>query len=430
MADPRPDRKRPLPLFLIAFLCLVVFGVLAFIIIPFIPVKPYFPPESPEMIAKRQSPENGFFALERAANSAQVVDRGESFDVSWTYMEEVLDSGWPDDPDKERELLGYFDRMAPAIAEAREGVEASYYLIPDLDRLTWEDWPALFGLQYIGRVLTAEGIRYQKNGSCDNALRNYLDTIRINATVVSEGDFWVHYSPNIADAALRRINQSLEQFTYPDSLRYGLSALDEAVQKLPPLRNVYVMQLLRWDNMLVAGYDEWEIPFFPRWTRGWGNEWLFRYVSRWFAVKRGRYYEEILEYAERPVHDILVAPPAFPEGYFEGNVLQGFDYEAARWGVWGGYLKGTQIAVALRLYRVEHGSYPDSLDVLVPEYLESLPLDSFSGRPFIYVKVGDDFRLYGVGRDMDDDGGVPEWSNGDQVIHLPRGELEVLSEAE
>ena len=41
--------------------------------------------------------------------------------------------------------------------------------------------------------------------------------------------------------------------------------------------------------------------------------------------------------------------------------------------------------LALRLWQAEHGSYPDTLDQLVPSMLPSLPLDPYSGRPFGYV---------------------------------------------
>lgn len=46
----------------------------------------------------------------------------------------------------------------------------------------------------------------------------------------------------------------------------------------------------------------------------------------------------------------------------------------------------TLILVALRLYHLEHGVYPEKLAGLVPKYLPSLPPDPFSEQPFIYKK--------------------------------------------
>lgn len=50
-------------------------------------------------------------------------------------------------------------------------------------------------------------------------------------------------------------------------------------------------------------------------------------------------------------------------------------------------------ALALKLYRVEHGAYPDMLKQLVPEYLDKVPLCPFSGKPLKYKLDGDNFTL-------------------------------------
>ncbi len=52
-----------------------------------------------------------------------------------------------------------------------------------------------------------------------------------------------------------------------------------------------------------------------------------------------------------------------------------------------------QIASALKLYRVEKGFYPESLEKLVPQYLEKLPLNPNVGKDFIYKTDGINFEL-------------------------------------
>ena len=55
---------------------------------------------------------------------------------------------------------------------------------------------------------------------------------------------------------------------------------------------------------------------------------------------------------------------------------------------------GLKLLCALQLYRLEKGSYPDSLDQLVPGVLKTLPQDYVSAdSKFVYKKVGDDFQL-------------------------------------
>jgi hypothetical protein len=47
-------------------------------------------------------------------------------------------------------------------------------------------------------------------------------------------------------------------------------------------------------------------------------------------------------------------------------------------------LAALQAMVALRAYQAEHGNLPDTLEVLVPRYLDALPVDAYDGRPLRY----------------------------------------------
>ena len=68
----------------------------------------------------------------------------------------------------------------------------------------------------------------------------------------------------------------------------------------------------------------------------------------------------------------------------------------------------TEISLALRAYRVQHGSYPESLSALAPAMLVQLPADPFGkGGTFGYRRVGSVYVLYSVGPDGKDDGGAP-----------------------
>ncbi len=58
---------------------------------------------------------------------------------------------------------------------------------------------------------------------------------------------------------------------------------------------------------------------------------------------------------------------------------------------------------ALRHYK-DHGSWPDSLETLVPVYLDSVPIDPFTAKPLIYVIKDDGIIIYGVGANAIDDG--------------------------
>jgi len=66
-----------------------------------------------------------------------------------------------------------------------------------------------------------------------------------------------------------------------------------------------------------------------------------------------------------------------------------------------------RLALALGEYRAGRGDYPDSLDVLVPEFLPVLRVDPLSGLPYRYRREAPGFVLYALSVNGQDDGGTP-----------------------
>ena len=67
-------------------------------------------------------------------------------------------------------------------------------------------------------------------------------------------------------------------------------------------------------------------------------------------------------------------------------------------------------------YKADNGRFPARLDELVSaRYLNAVPSDPFSGRPFVYKPLGNDFTLYSFAVDCDDDGGTrSRWGTGEK----------------
>ncbi len=65
-----------------------------------------------------------------------------------------------------------------------------------------------------------------------------------------------------------------------------------------------------------------------------------------------------------------------------------------------------KIGVAIERYRLAHGQLPDSLNDLTPDLMKSLPIDPFSGKPYIYRKLEPGYVVYSVGEDGTDARGV------------------------
>jgi len=63
----------------------------------------------------------------------------------------------------------------------------------------------------------------------------------------------------------------------------------------------------------------------------------------------------------------------------------------------------TRLLLAMRAYRIEKGRLPETLNELVPEYLDVVPVDEFDGKPLRYNPAKR--VVYSVGMDLKDEGG-------------------------
>jgi hypothetical protein len=91
----------------------------------------------------------------------------------------------------------------------------------------------------------------------------------------------------------------------------------------------------------------------------------------------------------------------------------------------------TIIAAALAVYRVERQEYPNRLEDLVPTVLSEMPLDHYSGKPFVYRRKGSGYLLYSVYENGEDDNGTDfggkivngEWVERRQDVDLDDSDL-------
>ncbi len=67
--------------------------------------------------------------------------------------------------------------------------------------------------------------------------------------------------------------------------------------------------------------------------------------------------------------------------------------------------RATIAVLAAYRYQRKHGQFPDSIDQLVGEFLDELPLDPFDSKPLRYRREKEGFRIYSIGFDRVDNGG-------------------------
>jgi len=68
-------------------------------------------------------------------------------------------------------------------------------------------------------------------------------------------------------------------------------------------------------------------------------------------------------------------------------------------------LRATAACMAAMRYRNDNGKWPESLEALVPKYIEKAPTDPMSDKEIIYKVRDDGILVYSVGRNGVDDGG-------------------------
>jgi type II secretory pathway pseudopilin PulG len=87
-------------------------------------------------------------------------------------------------------------------------------------------------------------------------------------------------------------------------------------------------------------------------------------------------------------------------------------------------------ALALERFRLDHGTYPASLQGLVPTYVQAMPTDPFDNQPLRYrlSASADEYTLWSISSDLKDNGGEPDMPHepldagrrGDIVVTSPQ----------
>lgn len=110
----------------------------------------------------------------------------------------------------------------------------------------------------------------------------------------------------------------------------------------------------------------------------------------------------------KSVEHLLAAHTLFPDPRFSKGLAQAHVKKEL-----------TQLACLLKMFEIDHGTYPERLEDLIPVYLSELPKDPFSGISMKYQKESNGYLLYSVGMNLSDDFG--------DVIRDRRGQIVIDS---
>jgi hypothetical protein len=81
------------------------------------------------------------------------------------------------------------------------------------------------------------------------------------------------------------------------------------------------------------------------------------------------------------------------------------------------------VALAVERFSREHGAIPEDLSVLVPAYLDVVPVDPYSRRSLVFRTTSSDYEIYSVGPNHQDDRGEMTVLGGDWNEREVRGDV-------
>ena len=224
----------------------------------------------------------------------------------------------------------------------------------------------LIGLKSVARVLSAEGRLAEMENRPADAVRSYVDAIRLGSEM-SRGGLIINRAVGVACEGVGSIPlvKFLPKLTC-EQMRPVTEELEKIDHSAVPWREV-----LQNENRFVRS----QMGTYPNPIKLVSDLWQARGMRK----------------ASKERHDLAAA-----------------------------HLRLLTVELALRSYRCDHRSGPGTLTQLVPKYLRRLPTDPFGGKPLVYRPAGTNWVLYSLGPDLVDDGGktVGKIMSGDYLFGL------------
>lgn len=305
------------------------------------------------------------------------------------------------------------DKLAPdepQLDDLRKSLRMEWG-IPPVQDLS-QKFPYLAEFRQAGRELAAESRLALAEGRPGDAAERALDAVELGARVGSRAPL-IHYLTGVSLSAIGtdQADRVAPKLSAAEAQRVG-ARMDRIIAGFPTAadafreeRGVALATLLRMfrgelDPRAVSSETRTTPPPTPRATPPW-----FLYPKPWSYRSMDRGFRSHIAEAEKPYSERQPVPlPREPLARLLLPILDQALMAAERNRT---SLRILRLEVALQEYRGRQGVYPASLAALTPQILHTVPDDPYSGQSFIYRPGAGSYRLYSVGPNLKDDGGVP-----------------------
>jgi hypothetical protein len=328
---------------------------------------------------------------------------------------------------------------AEALALMEQGMAAPHFQTVEAKTRT-ANIPHVYSYLSIANLVVVRGLAAAKRGDYEAALADGLELVRFGHRIEGDKGCLIEYLVGVTvttmgASCLRDVLAGGE--LAPARLRHYASEL----AKYPPdaqgfadaFRNEYVGQMEIVGGIACGDYSPATLSPFGGSTGGDGSGEQFLWAAfRAVSFKPNATRRDLAQAARLRIENV---PKPFKEFAPEDPTLR--DFRLAREAFSGNFLGracsrillatawgalqqkcrasfdigATRILLALKAYKLEKGRLPATLAELVPEYLDSVPLDDYDGKPMRYNVAKR--VVYSVGKNLKDDGG-----NGIRADHV------------
>ncbi len=367
---------------------------------------------------------------------------------------EILDKGWKGE---DKELEEFLEANREAFEEFRKGVskEKCQFIEGEITFDADRHLPPLTKTTSLAQLLILQARLYERNGDLEKAITNSLDVIKLGrdlgqdkimiSKMMDRMVFDISYdalkdlvrsenlTPTLSRITLSRALELEERSVSMRETLEGEAAVAKSAVKWTlidieeeaatraeetPLEKTKKM----WRNFLVlkAPNEKKRLTFlvikqtYRRIDEYYGRTISFIEKGDYKAISafEDAYFEKMREERKLTLRDFLRANEKFAELMVDVLFIILFP-ETGRSSIYFANAQARErfiiATLAVRLFKMEKGGYPEKLDELVPEYLDEVPLDPFALKPLRYKKREGKWIIYSIGPDGKDDGGLKKY---------------------
>ncbi|UCC95239.1 MAG: hypothetical protein JSW40_00400 [Candidatus Omnitrophota bacterium] len=358
-------------------------------------------------------------------------------------VEEVVGKGWRGEY---KDLEGLLNRNKAMFMEFENGIQlkrCDFSFGKVYDNPFAQPFPNLLKVRNLSQLVLLKGRWHEAQNDYDEAMRNYLSLLTFTQHISQDR---LLVSVMIATAVELMASVPLQQYLERDEVDMQLcKRIKDFLQRAEPQRSIIAdafkkeREAYMWAARVMSKKVGIRDRDLMRSFRGVGSKYyglLVKY-ARTNSETDKRYLEEELDFLSRRCSTLC---SALMEQYTSKDWPECIDKylsslkenlktatreekdkgaELLACGTVPSLIKAVnsyydpkaklrilKLAAAIRLYIFQEGRLPDTLDNLIPDYLEAIPLDPWSGQPLIYVRQGRQFTLYSFGPDRTDNNGT------------------------